>query len=32
MPRYEKVRAVVVGSRPLGEADRIAVLLSLIHI
>jgi DNA repair protein RecO (recombination protein O) len=28
MPRYETVRAVVVGSRPLGEADRIAVLFT----
>jgi DNA repair protein RecO (recombination protein O) len=28
MPRYEKVRAVVVGSRPLGEADRVAVLFT----
>lgn len=28
MSRYEKVRDVVVGSRPLGEADRIAVLFT----
>jgi DNA repair protein RecO (recombination protein O) len=28
MARYETVRAVVVGSRPLGEADRIAVLFT----
>ncbi len=28
MPRYEPVRAVVVSSRPLGEADRIAVLFT----